>query len=75
MKADSFPFNRVKQKFVNEDIKNFIVIYDFLIIMETHFMKRHECPDKYSLLSRSIPLSNKVGRGGVAVYIKKWIEC
>ena len=29
---------------------------------------------KYSLLSRTIPLSNKVGRGGVAVYIKNGLN-
>ena len=66
--------NGVKEKFENDTVKNLFHVYDILIIMETHFMKRHKCPENFKLVSRSTPLSFSYGRGGVAVYTKKYLE-
>ena len=42
-----------------------------MIIIETHFGKRHKCPDDYSLVGRSLPRSFKSKLcGSVAIYKK-----
>ena len=42
--------------------------------METHFKVRHKCPEEFELVGKSVPLCEKTGRGGVAVYARKMME-
>ena len=65
----------MKEKFEDETVKNLIHEFDIVIIMETHFKKRHKCPNDFIMIGRSLPSNSKVGRGGVAVYVKNTFNC
>ena len=62
--------NGVKEKFSNDAVISLFEDYDLVIVMETHFKKRHKCPENFKLVGKSKELFEKIGRGGVAVYAK-----
>ena len=66
--------NGVKEKFQSDDVIKLFHSYEVVVIMETHFVVRHKCPDGYNLIGRSAAVNSKVGRGGVAVFVKKSAE-
>ena len=47
--------------------------HDILIISETHFLKRHKCPNGFKLIARSSPVGD-ARRGGVAVYRRPTVD-
>ena len=63
----------MKEKFDNENVKNLFQKYDLIVMMETHFNKRHKCPIKFILMGRS-PTPNKTHREGVTVYTKNTLN-
>ena len=66
--------NGVKEKFKNEEVQILFSKYDVLIIMETHFKVRHRCPEEFEMVGKSVPICEKTGRGGVAVYARKILK-
>lgn len=60
--------NGVKDKFNVNNVCQLIKNYDIVIIIETKFNIRSKSPPGYYLVGRSIPISSKVPRGGVAIY-------
>ena len=63
--------NGVKDKYEAEDVKLLFNKHDLLVVMETHFRKRHKCPEYFELIGRS-PCHES--RGGVAIYKKKTLD-
>ena len=61
----------MKEKFNDEIVKKLFDDFTLLVISETHFLKRHKCPENFKLVGRSVPIGGRVGRGGVAVYVKR----
>ena len=65
--------NGVKQKFENVETQYLFKQHDIIIIVETHFVVRHKCPEGFKLIARSTPIKG-AKRGGVAIYKRPTLD-
>ena len=63
----------VNNKYDNKDVQKLFKSHDLIVIMETHFVKRHKCPENFILIGKSENLNN-ARRGGVAAYMKRSLD-